>query len=71
MLSAAFQDVRFVVMRNTLLCRGSEMSCFVPSFPGTYLESSGKAKVTIPNKVQITKLYGACRDTLQCYDLLT
>ena len=52
-------------------CRGSEISCFVPSFPETYLESAGKAQVTIPNKVQNTKLYGAGRDTLQCYDLLT
>ena len=71
MLSASFQDVRIVVMRNTMLCRGSEMSCFVHSFPETYLESTGKAQVTIPNKVQTTKLYGAGRDTLQCYDLLT
>ena len=47
------------------------MSCFVPSFPETYLESAGKVEVTIPNRVQITKLYGAGRDTVQCYDLLT
>jgi hypothetical protein len=47
-----------------MLCSGSEMSCFAPSFPQTYLESAGKAQVTVLNVVQNTKLYGVGRGTL-------
>jgi hypothetical protein len=47
-----------------MLCRGSEMSCFVPGFPEICVESAGKAQVIISNKAQNTKLYVAGHDTL-------